>query len=82
MKKIPTTEEYLKERLYITHDGQEDVHDSLSRVSSACRDLIMLHVTAALKAASEKVTYYEDESKGFAIDPNSIINAYSLENIK
>lgn len=48
---IPTIEDYLKGKVYITQDGTEDVHDSLSNVANACRDLIELHTKAALEAA-------------------------------
>ncbi len=42
-----------------------------------------MHVTAALKAASENATVYADEG-GYSefVDEQSILNAYPLENIK
>jgi hypothetical protein len=42
-----------------------------------------LHVEAALKAASEKATVYADEG-GYSefVDEQSILNSYSLDNIK
>jgi hypothetical protein len=42
-----------------------------------------MHVTAALKAASENATVYADEG-GYSefVDEQSILNSYSLDNIK
>jgi hypothetical protein len=81
-----TVEDYLKEKVYITQDGIEDVHDSLSTVKDAVIELIQLHVTEALTQASEKaeitVITMVESTDGIIVDKQSILNAYPLENIK
>lgn len=51
-----TAEEFIKENLYITKDGIEDVHDSLSMVEVVLIDFAKMHVKKALEAAKEKAT--------------------------
>jgi len=96
--KIPTAEELLNQRVYITQDDIEDVHDSVSTVTEAMIEFAKLHVEAALKAASEKsyVEYIDLETKevfdytdvitddgvGADVNKNSILNSYSLHKIK
>ena len=90
MNNIPTAEEFLNQRVYITQDDIEDVHDSVSAVTEAIIDFTKLHVEAALKAASDKALMEEDwrwdgENENHVytgIDKDSIINAYPLTNIK
>lgn len=92
-----TVEDYLKERVYITQDGVEDVHDSLSTVRDTVINLIKLHVTEALRQVEDSVLHKElnvdwktfDKSGILLLDDegiedfkNSILNAYPLENIK
>jgi len=76
-----TVEDYLKEKVYITQDGIEDVHDSLSTVRDAVIELIQIHVTEALRLASEQAESYMQHSweKEYK---EGILNAYPLENIK
>ena len=84
MEKIPTAEEILNDRVYITQDGIEDVHDSISTVAEAMIEFAKLHVEAALKVASESARLKELEvhlSDG-SVDKDSILNAYPLEKIK
>ena len=84
MKQIPTAEEILNNNVYITQDGIEDVHDSLSTVADVMIEFAKLHVEAALKAASENARLKELEihlSDG-SVDKDSILNSYPLENIK
>ena len=85
MNKIPTVESFLKEKLYITKDDTEDVHDSLLNVVEAVRILIGLHVGEALNEASEKADT-RLEKAGYdeyrVVDKKTILNAYPLENIK
>ncbi len=82
---IPTIEDYLKGKVYITQDGTEDVHDSLSNVVDACKDLIELHTKAALENASKTKV---KTMKGNPIlqrdghDVNQILNAYPENLIK
>lgn len=80
-----TVEDYLRENVYITQDGIE-VHDSLSTVRDAVIELIQIHVTEALRQASEKaeitVECMVESTEGIIVDKESILNAYPLENIK
>lgn len=109
MEKIQTAEELILERVYVTQDGVDDVHDSVSSVADAMIEFAKLHVEAALKEASEKAkvegyTYnLESERKDIDIygiemsvdeicstnsglfvraNKDSILNSYSLDNIK
>jgi hypothetical protein len=72
-----------------------EIKDVLERLTSkkaseeAIREIIEYHVTAALRAAKEKVTTKEDiaifqegQYIQTIIDKDSIINAYPLINIK
>ena len=82
---IPTIEDYLKGRVYITQDGAEDIHDSLSNVANACRDLIELHVKAALEAANESKFPSSVGNSLVEHTPNakqSILNVYPENLIK
>ena len=80
---IPTIEDYLKGRVYITQDGEEDVHDSLSNVVDACKDLIGLHVQAALEAASKTIRpEYLAQGTDIVVAKKKILSAYPLNNIK
>lgn len=80
METIPTAEEFLNDKVYITQDGIKDVHDSLSTVAETMIEFAKLHVTEALRQANDKVNYqieyFED------VMPNKVLNAYSLDNIK
>jgi len=74
MEKIPTAEEFLNQRVYITQDDIEDVHDSVSAVTEAMIDFAKMHVEAALKEASESTLLYDFTKE--------ITDSYPLENIK
>jgi len=80
MEKIPTAEEFLNQRVYITNDGVEDVHDSVSSVTDAMIDFAKLHVEAALEAAANE--YYPKDKENFELVAKRFINAYSLDKIK
>jgi hypothetical protein len=98
MEKIPKAQDYLKDNVYITNDGVEDVHDSLSSVSEAMIKFAELHVEAALKAASESkcINMLGKPWRGYSLEPgtkildvvnisvnkDSILNSYPLTNIK
>jgi hypothetical protein len=90
MNNIPTAEEFLKDKVYITKDNIEDVHDSLITVTNAMIEFTKLHLEAALKTVIENVVMEdvgEINSEGewneyYIIDKKSILNAYPLENIK
>ena len=68
MEQIPAAEEILNKHLIPTN---------------AMIEFAKLHVEAALKKASEKAEVYADEG-GYSefVDEKSILNSYSLDNIK
>ena len=84
MKKIPTADEFLEKN--IDYDLPQDCYNDVER---AMIEFAKLHVEAALKEASQKAETKEDVAI-FAegtfttriIDRDSILNSYSLENIK
>jgi hypothetical protein len=88
MNNLPTAEEFLKNKVYITKDDIEDVHDSLITVTNTMIEFAKLHVEAALKNASEKAKMQTrnknkfDELNYNIIHKQSILNAYPLDNIK
>lgn len=81
---IPTIENFIREKVYITQDGAEDIHDSLSKVCDAVTSIVELHVTAALKAAAKNALIEHDHFDDMApyVSKSSILNSYPLENIK
>ncbi len=71
---ILTAEEYV----LATMQGAD-----LQEIESALIGFAKLHVKAALKAASEQADMKDDwNNQRGTIDKDSILNAYSLENIK
>mgnify|MGYP000933674886 CR=1 FL=1 len=82
MEKIPIAEE-----VYNQHCFVNDISSSMKR---AMIEFAKLHVTEALKQASIKVqtrystTYPEEAEMNIIqyVDEKSILNAYSLDNIK
>jgi hypothetical protein len=62
---------------------EENNHDSHVDIEEMLIEFAKLHVEAALKEASEKATVYADEG-GYSefVDEQSILNSYSLDNIK
>ena len=83
---IPTAEEFLKEKCYITKEDVEDIHDSLLNVKDAMIKFAKIHVEAALKEAflnSEmRVSENDTTEVTITVSKDSILNAYPLENIK
>lgn len=86
--KIPTAEElYFK---YMDHDEDGNYLRAQKAVNTAMIEFAKFHVQAALKAADENAQVCivdKEEIKGvlhpiYGVDPDSILNAYSLENIK
>jgi hypothetical protein len=77
MEKIPTAKAFYQN--YI----EENNHDSHVDIEEMLIEFAKLHVEAALKSASEKATVYADEG-GYSefVDEQSILNSYSLDNIK
>ena len=74
MEKIPTAEEFAKNNHPMkTYPVDWDIMIKFAK----------LHVTAALKEASEKALVYADEG-GYSeyVDEKSILDSYSLDNIK
>jgi hypothetical protein len=90
MKTLPTAEEF-----YIQLSFMPNHHQLGHDIKTAMIEFAKLHVEKALKEASEKVVMYdandidnpeEDETgmpyEYYIVDKNSILNAYSLTNIK
>lgn len=82
---MEAAKEFLKERVYVTKDGEESVHDSLFNVSETMIDFTRLHVEEALKAVSKidfdnmpniKETNDFEEARTI-----TILNVYPLTNI-
>lgn len=72
---IPIAEEFLKSNVYITQDGEEDVHHSLYDVSEVMISFAKLHVEAALKAAHSNMQLPKEDLQ-FTLD------SYNLNQIK
>lgn len=94
MNKIPTAKEFLE---HIAVDGDNNPTYTEKEFISGLIRFAQLHVEAALKTASENamvksVDYLGDSQTGvelrdssdytFFVDKESILNAYSKENIK
>lgn len=79
--KIPTTEEYFDKRykeLGINHADEINGEDVI-----IAKELIWLHVEAALKAAWENFEFEDGcDTHGVSLKKESILNAYSKENIQ
>ena len=82
MKDLPTAEEFLQ---------QSNVVGMTDLITPLMIEFAKMHVTAALKEASEKATVtpidHEEISEGsfrpiWGVDDDSILNSYPLENIK
>jgi hypothetical protein len=86
---VPTAEEFFLNTYF-----SDSISDDDKRLWLECNrqakesvqimiEFAKMHVTAALKAASEKAIVYADEG-GYSefVDEQSILNAYPLENIK
>jgi len=71
-----TAEEFLK--------GDEENEPWTGDIKGAMIEFAQFHVEAALKAASEKaeVEYPKWKEDGYDVKKSSILNAYSLSNIK
>lgn len=89
MKKIPTAEEYIKSFPYFEAMCCNSAQEFIA-VSEHMIEFAKLHVEAALKAASENfkmkikdnVHELDMNDDWIEVDKNSILTAYSLENIK
>ena len=82
MSKIPTAEEFFEQHI------QRGVNNTHSNYLNTAIEFAKLHVTEALKEASENAEIKTEEIGGGlniewkVIDKNSILNAYPLENVK
>jgi hypothetical protein len=87
--KIPTAEEFAEANQYELDYYDEGGYQGIEVKSFAIklREFAKLHVEAALKTASEKVELTDfaheflQEGAYDAIDKDTILNAYSLDNI-
>ena len=76
MNNIQTAEEFLKNKVYITQDGIEDVHDSMLNVVEAMLEFTKLHVEAALKEAAEKADAKADKSYSLRVSRKNLFWTY------
>lgn len=76
---FPTTFENHRDEVELWFETLSDAQKSVEIMIEFAK----LHVEAALKEASEKATVYADEG-GYSefVDEQSILNSYSLDNIK
>jgi hypothetical protein len=82
MKEIPTAEELFKTEYSIMDNEYPEM---AAHVRRKVIEFAKLHVEAALNKASEQVEHKwceRTDTELFDIDKNSILNAYSLDNIK
>ena len=83
MEEITTAETLLKKRVYVTQDGIEDVHDSLSTVVDVMIEFAKMHVEAAIKTCIEEAP---SGSSTDTVSYDDVVEAlkdcYPLENIK
>ncbi len=79
MAKIPTAKELCKQR----HNESDSTISWIDFNEKVMIEFAKMHVEQALKAASEKAIVYADEG-GYSefVDEQSILNSYSLEDIK
>ena len=88
MEKIPTAKEFIQN--YI----EENNEDSNLDIEDALIEFAKLHVEAALKEASEEATINKNKGEvtartfgnvingTYSVNKQSILNSYSLDNIK
>ena len=84
IEQIPTADEFA-ENYDLLYNEYQGCHIRLDELSRFAIEFAQLHVTQALKAASEKAIT-QDNSWGLGVDTivdkESILNAYPLTNIK
>jgi hypothetical protein len=82
MEKLPIAKFILEENL-LNVDSSVFKEGHYFVIEQAMIEFAKLHVTAALKEASEKASVYADEG-GYSefVDEESILNSYPLENIE
>ena len=90
MEKIPTAEEVIDKMVKFA-SVNDTINCTVYSLSQVMIEFAKLHVEAALKEASEKATVtpidHEEISEGsfrpiWGVDDDSILNSYSLDNIK
>lgn len=88
MSEIPAAEEFLQ-NYKNDSDHYADQDYSEGRLIKALQEFAKLHVTAALKEASENAETeeemgnpYDPDDIYYVVDKKSILNSYPLENIK
>ncbi len=100
MEKVQSAEDFLQDHLQISHFYDDNINQMVcysSDVQKAMIEFAKLHVEAALKKASEKVSVFHENYNGshqiefpytiddysdLHLDKSSILNSYPLENIK
>lgn len=87
MKKLPTANEFLNQEYYHIVLDSKDTWVNVGDIERAMVEFAKVHVETALKEASDKVVleygdYISDGHYERVIDKDSILNSYSLDNIK
>jgi hypothetical protein len=77
---IPTAEKFIENDYYHLHLDTDSI--CLASIHDAMIEFAKMHVTAALKAASEDVELETYGNFGNFVNKESILNSYPLENIK
>lgn len=84
MEKIPKAEEVIDKMVKFA-SANDTINCTVYSLSQVMIEFAKMHVEAALKAASENVDYTTDGQEHIThvwIDKDSILNSYSLDNIK
>ncbi len=91
-KKIPSAEEFLKQKPWIHGMSREDLSIAMIAFAKlhveACKEEIAKNAEVSRDGRSEGKVYYvekydsSNKEQEFRVDTNSILNSYPLENIK
>jgi hypothetical protein len=83
MNKIPTAEEFLKDKVYITKDDIKDVHDSLITVTNTMIEFAKLHVEAAIEECIECApSGSSTDTVSYKDVVQALKDCYPLDNVK
>lgn len=81
MEKMPTADEFLNKEYYHIVLDSKDTWVNVGDIERAMIEFAKLHVEAALYVASERADL-TDNGRFPYVDKDSILNSYSLDNIK
>ena len=82
---METAKQVLRRCLHAYSDAQVDEFLSTfpgNEVENAMVEFGKMCASVAFDAAADNVVYYADTSLGYMINPDSILNAFSLDEIK